>query len=84
MTFKLLLRGQFAQGWGEAESARRDSSCLRTNKALLRCSDTQGCVRCPEDDKAGLCVWTNKGKAGLMVPRQAKSVAWLVLVPLLR
>jgi hypothetical protein len=35
---KLVLRGQFAQGWREAESARRNSSYLRTNKALLRCS----------------------------------------------
>lgn len=38
--------------------------------------DRQGCVRCPADDEAGLCVWTNKGKAGLMVPRQAR--VWLV------
>src|SRR5579859_5676702 len=73
MTLKTLLRGQFAQGWGEAESARGDSSCLRTNnKALCVVQDTQGCVRCPADDKAGLCVWTNKGKAGLMVPKAGK------------
>lgn len=29
-------------------------------------------MRCPADDEAGLFVWTNKGKAGLMVPRQAR------------